>query len=230
MLRKFIDWWNQKPNGDVLGVTQGLYKEEEDYKFETTLVRDLKIISDLLGKEFPESLTSKFYTSENAGTISFYTEKTDKNKVRKIIGLKSLKIEHEWEYIETTSWIADYKEYKKVYESKHLRYANTIRELLGIVKKNFDNPDYFYTFCKYEDSIYIVASTLKDEYENNDSEISEEVLQKAAKIIEKFGQGFMKRYRELEYIEKLQQEAVSKSLLDRLDNEIEFIDNYIEVN
>lgn len=230
MLRKFVNWWNKKTDEDMVEATEGFYTEEEEYKFETTLVRDLKIIADLLGKEFPEKLTSSFRALKMEGTIQFYTEKVDTYKVRETIGLKSLKIVRNWENIETCSWEADYKEYEKVYRSKHLRYANVVRELLDVVQKNFDNADYLYTFCKYEDSIYIVSSTLKDEYENNDRGISAEVFQKAKIIIEKFGQAFMKKYKELEHIEELQKEAVSKSLINRLDSEIEFIDKYIEVN
>lgn len=229
MLRKFIDWWNQKPNGDAIGVNQGLYLEEE-YKYETTLARDLKLIASLLGKEFPKDMVTDFYTLKSEGKINFYTKGVTEKEIMNKVKLKSLKVERRWESIDTILWRASHEEYRKVYQSKHMRYANVVRELLRLVEKNLDNPEYSYTFCKYEDSIYIVASTLKDEYENNDDVISEEVFQKAKVIIEKCGQAIMKKYRELEHIEELQKEAVNKSLINRLDNEIEFIDKYIEVN
>lgn len=225
MLRRFIDWWNKKPNEDAI---EDAYVEEV-YKYETTLVRDLKIIAELLGRELSKEGMSYFHTSKE--TISFHTRGIRKEEVRRSVKLKSLRItDNRYGSIESYFWEADYEEYKKVYESKYLSYANIVRELKDVVRDNFNNPDYFYIFCKYEDSIYIVASTLKDEHENNNGEISEEVFKKAKEIIEKSGQAIMKRYRELEHIEELQKEAVSKSLIGRLDSEIEFIDKYLEVN
>lgn len=231
MIKNFLEWWRSgKPenhDSNAFEDEQQIYNEEEDYRYETTLVRDLKIISDLLGKEFPHHIADR--NVNRYGEIRFRSDGFSIKEIRKAVGLKSFSVEHDFSNIGTVYWTVDKNEYEKTYETKYTSYANTIRKLTDLIERNFDNPDYFYVFCKYEDSIYIVANTLKDEYENNSDEISDDVFQKSKIIIEKTGQAILKRYRELEYIEELQKEAVSKSLINRLDDEIDFMDKFIEV-
>ncbi|MGG0667774.1 hypothetical protein ABE073_04510 [Lederbergia citrisecunda] len=231
MLKKFMDWWGRQPyveSREAIDLEDNHLQTTNDYRFETTLARDLNTIADLMGREFPKNIARNSW-KQDSKRIEFRSEDYSVKEIKKAINLDSFKIENDYSNIGTVYWSLEISEYEKVYKSKHSYYANVVRKLLKIVKDNIDKPDYFYVFCKYEDSIHIVATTLKDDYNNNNGEINEEVFQKAKTIIEKCGETIVKRYKELEHIEELQKEAVSKSLINRLDNEIDFIDKYIEV-
>ena len=218
MLRKFIDWWN-KSNGNPVKRAEGFVIEEK-YRFNTTLARDLKLIADLLGKEFPKHISQNI-RGDNGRRIDFRSEGHSIRNIKNEVNLKSFRVDNDLSNIDIVYWSVDISEYKTVYESKYKQYAKSVRE--------FDNPIYYYIFSKYEDSIYIVANTLKDVYEHNGG-LDDEVFQKVYVIIWKFKVALEEKTGELKHIEKLQHQAVSKSLIDRLDNEIEFIDKYLEVN
>lgn len=218
MIKKFAEWWKQKAN-----VVEHEVNKEYGYRYETTLVRDLKAIADLLGKEFPFDKPYGY-----SGKYRFRTQDKSQEDVKNTLRLKTLQVAEEHKFIRVIYWHVDEKEFKSVYESKYSYYKKTIRNLLKIIEANFNNPDYFYTFCKYEDSIHIVANTLKDERENNDGDISKDVFEKSKTIIEKLGFAVVDKYEELKNLEKLQKEAVSKSLVNRLNDELDFMNNYIE--
>lgn len=226
MLQRFIDWWN-KSNGNPVKRAEGLAIEGE-YRFNTTLARDLKLIGDLLGKEFPKHISPNI-RGGNGRRIDFRSEGYSIRNIKNEVNLKSFRVDNDLSNIDIVYWSVDISEYKTVYESKYKQYANSVRELLATVEREFDNPTYYYIFSKYEDSIYIVANTLKDVYEHNGG-LDDEVFQKVYVIIWKFKVALEEKTSELKHIEKLQHQAVSKSLIDRLDNEIEFIDKYLEVN
>lgn len=235
MLKKFMDWWKQNPNAELVEVFdydvdyKGSHKIviEEEYRYETTLVRDLDKIANLLGKRFPYD---KPYKISGTNLLRFRTEGESVKEVTNKIELKSLTIHEDMTNIGVIYWEIDVKEYRRVYESNFVEFADAVRELLKFVKKNFDNSDYFYTFCKYEDSVHIVADTLKDELDNGDGEIGDAVFQKAKAILSRCAHAINNKKDEIEYIEELQREAVRKSLENRLEEELDFMNNYIETN
>lgn len=250
MLRRFIDWWNKKPySEDEKSKYQKdvyPYSQEEEFHYETTLNLDLKRISNLLTLNFPHTLVENFNISKVSSTVRFRTRDLSAEIVKDTIPMESLAISRmerdlksNWRerhissydmYDDILYWEASFKEYEELYKPYYQEYIDeTIKPLLSRVEVNYKNKLYFYIFTKYEDSIHIVYNALKDAKEQS-GEISDELFQKSSVIVEKLKDAMDKKTGEIDYIEKLQQEAVSKSLIDRLDNEIEFIDNYIEVN
>lgn len=244
MIRKFIDWWNQKPVHEDEDTEQEekYQQKEEEFHYETTLNLDLKRLINLFKSDFPFHAIEKLVTREKFNKVSFRTKNISKEIVRETVPLYSLKwcrsdrdLRIDWDsyrsrvYDDVDYWEANYEEYKELYKPHHTEYGeNVIKALLEEVEINYKNQYYYYIFTKYEDSIHIVYNTLKDAKEQN-GEISEELFQKSTIIIEKFAKAMNKKKEEIEHIEKLQQEAVSKSLIDRLDNEIMYMDKFTEV-
>lgn len=231
MFTKFMEWWAKEPTyGKKEFVENIIEYEHEEWKFQTTLVKDLEQIANLLSKEFPRKIFHKIDKFKYRNKIHFRSNYGSKKPIQRNMGLKSLVIDREWEAIDEIWWEADLDEYERVYEGRGHSYSILVRKLKNFIKDNYDNTAFQYTYCKYEDSINIVMNALKDDKDNNDGEISDEVFQKSKLIINKLGRAIGEKQQEIEHIEQLQKEVVRKSLIGRLDNELEFIDKYLEVD
>ena len=228
-MRKLVNWWNKKPNSENEDEVVDIYHEEKEFRYETTLKRDLRELVDLLSYEFPHDKVESFREMNYSGKLTFMTESSYSiEHVYRMIPMKTLQVTAT--YSHGTYWEADHGEYKEKYLSKQSAYSKTvIKPLLKTVEDNFNDKAFYYIFCKYEDSIYIVLNTLKDILDHNGS-ISREVLKKSSEIIDRFKVAIDKKIEEIEYVEELQKEAVSKSLIGRLDSEIEFMDTFLEVD
>jgi hypothetical protein len=238
LFQNIINWWRQKPSdkeNDDSGYTLDEYVDVWSYK--TTLIKDLQEISKILNPKSLESIIEKLKIYEEDDEVKFETKGLHKDFVKECVNLKTLCEDwqsyvhnyREWLDKDIVRWEASYSEYKRHYETdQHLYNSSVIEPLLNIVRENFNNRAYSYIFCKYEDSIHIVLNAIKDSIEYN-GELTEEVFIKSKFIIEKLRVVLNEKQKEIEHIEKLQQEAAQKSIVGRLDAELEFIDRYIEV-
>lgn len=251
MLKKFTDWWKQKPNAEPMEAFDYVIEysspkntsiqPEEDFKYETTLKRDLTKIVNMFNNDQLEGIVNGITVDKENNKVYLRTEGLSIEFVREMIELKTLSIDTEYfrmlnySFLDNRStekyqWIASYSEYKSVYEKPVKTYAKQeIIPLLELIKQNFNNKAYNYIFCKYEDSIHIVVNAFKDSIEHS-GEVTEEVLEKSKVIINKLKLSLEEKQKEIELIEQMQKEAVAKSIANRLDNEIKFIDEYLEIN
>lgn len=250
MLKKFTEWWKQKPYAEPMETfdynveytsTNNVSNNDEDFKYETTLKRDLSKIVNMFSNDSLKDIVSGISIDEEKNIVYLRTEGLSIEFVKEMIDLETLIIDSdhfrrrsygffEEPYREKYQWIASYTEYKKVYEKPINNYTKQeIVPLLEVVKQNFNNKVYHYIFCKYEDSIHIVVNAFKDSIEHS-GEVTEEVLEKSKVIIDKLKVSLEEKRKEIELIEQMQKEAVAKSIASRLDNEIKFIDEYIESN
>lgn len=231
MLQKIAIWWksiirerSEKANSR---------EELEDFNsYTTTLVRDLDVIAELLERsEFPQHIARRVYLDRWSGKIEFKSSGYSVREIRQEVKLKTFHVKSNLSNIGVVYWLADLEEYNRVYETdtqyRDREYAKKVRKMLASVKRNASNLHYRHTFIRYEDSILIVANTLKEDYENN-KRIQEKVFQISAEIIDKCASALAEKHKELERIDILKRKAVSDSLVDRLTDEIKFIEDVIE--
>lgn len=207
---------------------KGFIAKDKRHKFQSTLAQDLYNIADEMGKPFEEcgikieSINLWRVLEEVCFTTKGYSEA----KVRKHIKLDSLKIIRE--SMSNIRWEADYHEFKEKFESPKIEYGNHLRVLADFVKENYHITDYHYVFNKYEDSINIVLNTVREDKQENSGIISDEILEKSQLIINRFEVAFDEKKEEIKLLDTLQSKATQKSLIGRLDSELEFIDKFIE--
>lgn len=201
---------------------------EKSHKIQTTLVDDLYEIADEIGKDFKDHDVYDINVWEFLQEVQFKTRGYSEKQVRKSIGLYSLEIRRKWPDGEIW-WEADLYEFEEKYSNLKTEYGKYVRGLGDFVKENYNNTAYHYIFSRYEDSVNIVLNTIKEDKQENNGIISDDVLEKSKLIINKLNIAIDKKKVEVKKIQILQDKAAQKSRIGRLDSELEFIDKFIEV-
>lgn len=201
---------------------------EKSYKIQTTLVEDLYKIADEIGKEFKDHDVYDVNVWDHLQEVQFKTRGYSEKQVRKSIDLYSLEIRRKWSGGDIW-WEADLYEFEEKYGNLKTEYGKHVRKLGDFVKENYNNTAYRYIFSRYEDSINIVLNTIKEDKQENNGIISDDILEKSKLIINKLNIAIDKKKEEVKKIQILQDKAAQISRIGRLESELDFIDKFTEV-
>lgn len=252
MFRLVLEWWNngkQKEEGFVKP------KAKEEWVYKTSILDDLYSISDMLDKtELIQNIMTNIKINEQTNKIWFFTKGYPTYFVIDALQLESLtldedyaskyrvtKYNRDWEMSsqldrffdekrkDDYNWTAKYDEYKEKYFSENYIFSKEkVQPLIEIMKKCFSNNQYSYIFCKYEDSITTVKNAI-EEVLLIDSNIPEYIFEKCEIIFSELTSSIETKNKEISDMENIQDEAVRRSVKERLEMEIEYINKFVKM-
>jgi hypothetical protein len=204
-----------------------IFSNKKDH-FKTSIVIDLEKIITLLTPSVDPSNYPSFYSFRSNNTINFREQPYGMPDVQSNIPLNSLRKLRS--YSSFIVWEADLDEYISVYKTKLLLFLeDNIPPIVKLIKENSSNIYYKSTLINYEITMTTIITTIEDSYKVNGT-LDDEITKKILKLLKSFEEDINYCRYEHYYSLERDNQAINKSLLERLEREEEYIDKFVKYN
>lgn len=203
-------------------------KEKEEVDSILTPIKQLGRIVGLSAEHLRFDPTRKYHSEEDKSKVRFFVEREDAEKILDTCPIPSMQLIGPYyggygsgygggRYVVE----CDYKEYAMLYRNPYYNYIEEeVKPVLERVVQKKEDQMIRYMLISYEITFTNIANTIKDCHEIN-GHMTKEVADRIKVLMDKFIADVVKHEEELKQIALEQKKRLNKSLIERLDEEIE---------
>jgi len=215
-----IDWIWKK----LYCTAKSVAKDQSVFEYEG-VVYQLKEIKNSLYPSKDITNEGYFNAYEVLNLVSFWSDNS--NLVKELPFLKSLKVDESFVSSSKTRYELNYEEYKKYYlDGEYLYLNHLLTKTINLLNMSEMKSAYEHLVVKFSLSAYAINNAIKESYKLNGG-VTEEIFIRAGELLRMFIDEVFK-IEEKHLIEQQEEvDAVNKGILERLDDEITYMKEYV---
>ena len=157
--------------------------------------------------------------------VSFWSENS--KLVKELPFLKTLKVDTTFFSLTKTRYELSYDEYKKYYLDGDYLYLNhLLLKTINLLNVSEMRPAYEYLVIKFSLSAYAINNAIKESYKLNGG-VTEEIFRRTGELLKMFTDEVFKIEERHLMEQQEEDEAVNKGIIERLDDEITYMKEYV---